>query len=145
MSQSWGLSTIFQMFLFPWWKLATQLVWPQSVFQLCCCCSEYQTVPDTCLLENGGCEHFCHENSAGRRGNCSCADGYDLDADGFSCKAKGGRVISSILTLYMLSSKTNICIQTWNSFSGLLCCGIPVENQIVRQWCQLTSQTLLWY
>ncbi|XP_077423153.1 coagulation factor VII-like [Vanacampus margaritifer] len=44
--------------------------------------------PDTCLLENGGCEHFCHEDESGGRLNCSCADGYLLNADGRSCMAK---------------------------------------------------------
>lgn len=49
--------------------------------------------PDTCLLENGGCDHFCDEAEGGRRLNCSCADGYFLDVDGRSCVAKGGRTI----------------------------------------------------
>lgn len=51
---------------------------------------ETLTVPDTCLLENGGCDHYCDEDE-GRQGlNCSCADGYFLDVDGRSCVAKGG-------------------------------------------------------
>uniref|UniRef100_A0A3B3ULB2 Coagulation factor VII n=1 Tax=Poecilia latipinna TaxID=48699 RepID=A0A3B3ULB2_9TELE len=37
-----------------------------------------------CLLENGGCDHFCDEDTFGRRLACSCADGYELDADGRS-------------------------------------------------------------
>lgn len=50
---------------------------------------EFLAVPDTCLLENGGCEHFCDEDEGGRRLNCSCADGYFLDVDGRSCVAEG--------------------------------------------------------
>ncbi|XP_026219557.1 coagulation factor VII [Anabas testudineus] len=52
------------------------------------CELEAQDVPSTCLLENGGCEHFCIEGEGGRKLNCSCADGYYLDADGLSCVAK---------------------------------------------------------
>ncbi|XP_074520253.1 coagulation factor VII-like [Halichoeres trimaculatus] len=44
-------------------------------------------VSDTCLLENGGCEHFCDEDQGGRRLNCSCAEGYILGGDGRSCVA----------------------------------------------------------
>nr|AAM88341.1 coagulation factor VII [Danio rerio] len=40
-------------------------------------------VPDSCLHDNGGCEHFCTEQN-GRR-NCSCADGYYLDNGGQKC------------------------------------------------------------
>lgn len=50
---------------------------------------EYSTVLDTCLLENGGCEHFCIEGDEGQKLNCSCADGYFLGDDGRSCVAKG--------------------------------------------------------
>ncbi|XP_020513383.2 coagulation factor VII [Labrus bergylta] len=42
----------------------------------------------TCLLENGGCEHFCDEDHEGQRLSCSCADGYFLDGDGQSCVAQ---------------------------------------------------------
>ncbi|XP_019746192.1 coagulation factor X-like isoform X2 [Hippocampus comes] len=45
--------------------------------------------PETCLLENGGCEHFCDQDERGERVNCSCADGYFLNADGQSCMPKG--------------------------------------------------------
>lgn len=51
---------------------------------------ETLTVPDTCLLENGGCDHYCEEDEGQRGLNCSCADGYFLDVDGRSCVAKGG-------------------------------------------------------
>ncbi|XP_061745375.1 coagulation factor VII-like [Nerophis ophidion] len=44
--------------------------------------------PDSCLLENGGCEHFCDEDPWGGRLNCSCADDYFLHTDGWSCVAK---------------------------------------------------------
>uniref|UniRef100_A0A665TYN0 Coagulation factor VII-like n=1 Tax=Echeneis naucrates TaxID=173247 RepID=A0A665TYN0_ECHNA len=56
--------------------------------------SEYLSVSNTCLLDNGGCEHFCDEDKVKRRVNCSCADGYFLDADGQSCVAIGGFLIS---------------------------------------------------
>ncbi|XP_026157129.1 coagulation factor VII-like [Mastacembelus armatus] len=52
------------------------------------CELEFMDVPNTCLLENGGCEHFCNEGEGGRKLNCSCADGYSLDADARSCRAK---------------------------------------------------------
>ncbi|KAM3857266.1 uncharacterized protein ACN63O_019251 [Diretmus argenteus] len=50
-------------------------------------CELDQDVPETCLLENGGCEHFCEEEE-GRGRNCSCAYGYFLAADGRSCLAQ---------------------------------------------------------
>ncbi|XP_030635442.1 coagulation factor VII isoform X2 [Chanos chanos] len=40
-------------------------------------------VPDSCLYDNGKCEHYCEEE-VGRR-NCSCAEGYFLASDGQSC------------------------------------------------------------
>ncbi|XP_010884451.4 coagulation factor VII-like [Esox lucius] len=43
----------------------------------------FKAIPESCLHENGGCEHFCEE-VVGRR-NCSCADGYFLGADGQRC------------------------------------------------------------
>ncbi|XP_069020366.1 coagulation factor VII-like [Embiotoca jacksoni] len=49
------------------------------------CELEVQAEPDRCLLENGGCQHFCDEDLEGRRLSCRCADGYLLDADGRSC------------------------------------------------------------
>ncbi|XP_034035379.1 coagulation factor VII [Thalassophryne amazonica] len=52
------------------------------------CELDRQAAFDLCLLENGGCEHFCEEDEGGRRLNCSCADGYFLDADGRSCTAQ---------------------------------------------------------
>ncbi|CAK6980427.1 coagulation factor VII-like [Scomber scombrus] len=52
------------------------------------CELEEHSFPTICLLENGGCEHFCNEDDEGQRHSCSCADGYFLDADGFSCVAK---------------------------------------------------------
>lgn len=52
------------------------------------CELEQGGVADTCLLQNGGCEHFCDEDEGGRRANCSCADGYFLSVDGRSCLVK---------------------------------------------------------
>ncbi|XP_042260201.1 coagulation factor VII-like [Thunnus maccoyii] len=52
------------------------------------CELEYHADPETCQLDNGGCEHFCVEDEGGHRLNCSCADGYFLDTDGTSCLAK---------------------------------------------------------
>ncbi|XP_034460423.1 coagulation factor VII-like [Hippoglossus hippoglossus] len=52
------------------------------------CELETLAVSNTCLLENGGCEHFCDDDEEGRRLNCFCADGYFLDVDGLSCIAK---------------------------------------------------------
>ncbi|XP_028255577.1 coagulation factor VII-like [Parambassis ranga] len=52
------------------------------------CELEFRVESDTCLLENGGCEHFCEEGEEGRRLNCSCAEGYFLDVDGRSCIVK---------------------------------------------------------
>ncbi|CAJ1086875.1 LOW QUALITY PROTEIN: coagulation factor VII-like [Xyrichtys novacula] len=45
-------------------------------------------VLNTCLLENGGCDHYCDEDQGGQKLNCSCAEGYTLNADGWSCAAK---------------------------------------------------------
>ncbi|KAF7660259.1 hypothetical protein LDENG_00285210 [Lucifuga dentata] len=52
------------------------------------CELEYRAVSDTCLLQNGGCEHFCSEDEGRPGRNCSCADGYFLNADGLSCLAQ---------------------------------------------------------
>ncbi|XP_033935445.1 coagulation factor VII isoform X2 [Pseudochaenichthys georgianus] len=52
------------------------------------CELERSSVLDTCLLQNGGCEHFCDEDEEGRRLNCSCADGYFLHDDGRNCVAE---------------------------------------------------------
>ncbi|XP_038580399.1 LOW QUALITY PROTEIN: coagulation factor VII-like [Micropterus salmoides] len=52
------------------------------------CELEYMAVPNTCLLENGGCDHYCDEDEGGGRLSCSCAEGYSLDVDGRSCVAK---------------------------------------------------------
>ncbi|XP_075333048.1 coagulation factor VII-like [Odontesthes bonariensis] len=52
------------------------------------CELERRSEPDSCLLQNGDCQHFCDEDAFGRRLSCSCADGYFLDHDGRSCVAK---------------------------------------------------------
>ncbi|KAG8452120.1 hypothetical protein GDO86_004060 [Hymenochirus boettgeri] len=38
-----------------------------------------------CIYDNGGCEHFCHDNSSTGR-QCSCAEGYQLGANNVSCE-----------------------------------------------------------
>uniref|UniRef100_A0A672L5V0 Coagulation factor VII-like n=1 Tax=Sinocyclocheilus grahami TaxID=75366 RepID=A0A672L5V0_SINGR len=40
-------------------------------------------VTDSCLYDNGSCEHFCEEEDAQR--NCSCAEGYFLGSNGQKC------------------------------------------------------------
>ncbi|XP_062302968.1 coagulation factor VII [Osmerus eperlanus] len=47
------------------------------------CELEIKAVPDSCLHQNGGCDHFCEEE--GGRRNCSCAEGYSLEPDGQHC------------------------------------------------------------
>uniref|UniRef100_A0AAY4EWR1 Coagulation factor VII n=1 Tax=Denticeps clupeoides TaxID=299321 RepID=A0AAY4EWR1_9TELE len=47
------------------------------------CEQEHKAIPETCLFDNGQCEHFCREEGGQR--HCSCADGYFLDADGEKC------------------------------------------------------------
>uniref|UniRef100_A0A672KKP6 Coagulation factor VII-like n=1 Tax=Sinocyclocheilus grahami TaxID=75366 RepID=A0A672KKP6_SINGR len=45
-------------------------------------CEQY--IPDSCLHDNGQCEHFCMEEDGQR--NCSCADGYFLGSnEAFPC------------------------------------------------------------
>lgn len=58
--------------------------------------SENLAVPTTCQLENGGCEHFCNEDTEGQRLNCSCADGYFLGEDGQSCMAIGIAILEHV-------------------------------------------------
>lgn len=38
-----------------------------------------------CLVDNGGCAHFCEETEAGPK--CTCADGYHLGQDHASCNS----------------------------------------------------------
>ncbi|KAL2087425.1 hypothetical protein ACEWY4_016253 [Coilia grayii] len=47
------------------------------------CEQESQAILETCLYDNGGCEHFCQETEGKRI--CSCADSYSLAADGKKC------------------------------------------------------------
>lgn len=49
--------------------------------------TEYKAIPETCLYDNGGCEHFCQEKEGQRY--CSCADGYFLGANGEKCFTQG--------------------------------------------------------
>ncbi|TKS65227.1 Coagulation factor VII [Collichthys lucidus] len=52
------------------------------------CELEHLDAPNTCLLDNGGCDHFCEDEGGAQTPNCSCADGYFLHDDGMSCVAK---------------------------------------------------------
>ncbi|KAM7375589.1 hypothetical protein PAMA_014614 [Pampus argenteus] len=63
------------------------------------CELEAHPVLNTCLLENGGCEHFCDEDEGGLKRSCSCADGYFLDTDGMSCLAKEAIVCGMVSVL----------------------------------------------
>lgn len=57
------------------------------VFIFVCVLSVMKDVPDSCLHDNGGCEHFCTDGSGQR--NCSCADGYFTGSNGQSCLTHG--------------------------------------------------------
>ncbi|KAK7166856.1 hypothetical protein R3I93_006589 [Phoxinus phoxinus] len=48
------------------------------------CEHEMRGVPDSCLHDNGHCEHFCVEDGGQR--NCSCAEGYFPAPDGQNCR-----------------------------------------------------------
>lgn len=52
--------------------------------------SAIKDVPDSCLHDNGRCEHFCVEEDGQR--NCSCVDGYFLGADGQNCLTSGEKI-----------------------------------------------------
>ena len=39
------------------------------------------SIPDECLIGNGGCEHLCEKG-----GKCSCLTGYQLVDDGKHCQ-----------------------------------------------------------
>lgn len=45
-----------------------------------------KTGKQSCEINRGGCEHFCHQDSETIR--CSCKEGYRLDEDGLSCSLK---------------------------------------------------------
>uniref|UniRef100_A0A672L0R0 Coagulation factor VII-like n=1 Tax=Sinocyclocheilus grahami TaxID=75366 RepID=A0A672L0R0_SINGR len=47
-------------------------------------------VTDSCLYDNGSCEHFCEEEDAQR--NCSCAEGYFLGSNGQKCLTHGEKI-----------------------------------------------------
>lgn len=38
----------------------------------------------SCTINNGGCEHFCHQEVDDV--TCSCKEGHDLEADGLTCR-----------------------------------------------------------
>ncbi|TMS01026.1 Coagulation factor VII [Larimichthys crocea] len=63
------------------------------------CELEHLDAPNTCLLDNGGCDHFCEEEDGAQTPNCSCADGYFLHDDGMSCVAKEPVVCGSVPVL----------------------------------------------
>ena len=41
----------------------------------------FLTIPDECLIDNGGCEHLCEKG-----GKCSCLTGYQLAEDDKHCQ-----------------------------------------------------------
>lgn len=46
-----------------------------------------QFAQQDCKINNGGCEHLCHEE-AGEINRCFCKEGYDLEEDGLSCRMR---------------------------------------------------------
>uniref|UniRef100_A0A672L0Q3 Coagulation factor VII-like n=1 Tax=Sinocyclocheilus grahami TaxID=75366 RepID=A0A672L0Q3_SINGR len=53
-------------------------------------CERGENVTDSCLYDNGSCEHFCEEEDAQR--NCSCAEGYFLGSNGQKCLTHGEKI-----------------------------------------------------
>ncbi|XP_048362726.1 vitamin K-dependent protein C-like isoform X1 [Sphaerodactylus townsendi] len=50
-------------------------------------CSCYPVTNYTnCSIDNGGCDHFCHEDEVKDQRSCSCASGYQLKDDHTSCQ-----------------------------------------------------------
>ncbi|XP_044022794.1 complement component C1q receptor [Siniperca chuatsi] len=45
-----------------------------------------KTGKQNCMINNGGCEHLCHQDADEVR--CFCREGYDLDEDGLTCRIK---------------------------------------------------------
>ncbi|XP_041810567.1 complement component C1q receptor [Chelmon rostratus] len=45
-----------------------------------------KTGEQSCTINNGGCEHLCHQDAAEVR--CFCKEGYSLGEDGFTCRIK---------------------------------------------------------
>ena len=39
-----------------------------------------------CLINNGGCQHHCHDSDGSY--TCSCSNGYQLNSDGHTCDGK---------------------------------------------------------
>nr|XP_033486718.1 coagulation factor X isoform X1 [Epinephelus lanceolatus] len=57
---------------------------------LCLCSPPYQgktcdTVLMVCHYRNGGCMQYCRDLPGGAGVQCDCADGFQLDVDGYSC------------------------------------------------------------
>lgn len=44
------------------------------------------TGKQSCTINNGGCEHLCHEDED--EVQCFCKEGYELDEDGLTCRIK---------------------------------------------------------
>lgn len=49
--------------------------------------------PETCAVNNGGCDCTCKDTSTGVR--CSCPVGFTLQPDGKTCKGEGSPTHSS--------------------------------------------------
>ncbi|XP_028421075.1 complement component C1q receptor [Perca flavescens] len=45
-----------------------------------------KTGKQNCTINNGGCEHLCHQDTD--EVQCFCKEGYNLDEDGLSCRIK---------------------------------------------------------
>lgn len=56
--------------------------------------SVIKDIPDSCLHDNGHCEHFCTEEDGQR--NCSCVDGYFLGSNGQNCLPIGENITKHI-------------------------------------------------
>uniref|UniRef100_A0A3Q3VMX7 CD248 molecule, endosialin a n=1 Tax=Mola mola TaxID=94237 RepID=A0A3Q3VMX7_MOLML len=39
-----------------------------------------------CAINNGGCEHLCHQDADESEVQCSCKEGYKLEEDGLACR-----------------------------------------------------------
>ncbi|KAF5902906.1 vitamin K-dependent protein C-like [Clarias magur] len=50
-----------------------------------------------CSVDNGGCDHDCHEREDGTRRYCSCIDGYTLHGDAKQCTPKNLESCGQIL------------------------------------------------
>ena len=60
---------------------------------------------DECLINNGGCQHHCHDSDGSY--TCSCSNGYQLNSDGHTCEGK-----FVITTAPKLDTNSELCINT---------------------------------